>query len=159
MLNRRFVLLSFIASSALSSCASPPVIDVQAEIEAVRDFDLAWQAAFAAGDVEEALSFLAPDAVMMGPNAPAVVGREAHRGDFEAYFADPDVSSSWTAEVIEVSASGDLAYYRGTYHATVQTPEGPVEDVGKFLAVCKKIDGEWKVIAESTNSDLPVVQQ
>jgi ketosteroid isomerase-like protein len=61
--------------------------------------------------------------------------------------------------VIEVAASADLGYYRGTYHVIVETADGPVEDVGKFLAIWKKIHGEWKVIAECVNSDLPAVQQ
>jgi len=154
----RFAVLSLVACSAVSSCASPPSVDVQAEIQAVREMDLAWQAAYAAKNVEESLSFLAPDVVSMGENAPAIVGLEAHRAMFEARFAATNLSVTWNADVIEVAASGDLAYYRGTYHSVMETPEGPVEGGGKFLAVCKKIDGDWKVIAESTTSDSPTAQ-
>jgi ketosteroid isomerase-like protein len=78
---------------------------------------------------------------------------------FEPWLPLPNVSHEFAPEVIEVSASGDLAWDRGTFHSVMETPEGTVEDVGKYLMIWKKMDGEWKVVAECGNSDLPVAQE
>ena len=136
---------------AVSGCASPPMIDVNAEADAIRELDQEWQAAAAAKDVDALLSYYAPDVVKMAANAPAEVGRESLREDYETLFSDPSVSYGWSADVIEVAASGDMAYVRGTYEFT-----SPFEDVGKYLSIWKKIEGEWKVVAECVNSDMPL---
>jgi hypothetical protein len=34
-------------------------------------------------------------------------------------------------------------------------PDGDLLDVGKYLAVWKKIDGEWYIVALSYSSDAP----
>lgn len=132
-------------------CTSHPTIDVAAEAEAIRGLDQRWQAAAAAKDVEAVLSYYAPQVVKMGANAPAQVGRESLREGYQAVFSDPDFSYGWSIEVVEVAASGDLAYARGTYRIT-----SPFEEVGKYLSIWKRIGGEWKVIAECVNSDIPV---
>jgi ketosteroid isomerase-like protein len=56
-----------------------------------------------------------------------------------------------------VAQSGDLAYLLGTYVETATDPQGkPVTDKGKLLEVWKKqVDGKWKWVADTYNSDLP----
>jgi len=140
----------------LIGCANPPQVDLSAEADAIRELDRQWQAAVEAKDVEGVLSFYAPNAVKMDPNAPALVGKEHFREAFEVWLPLPEVSNAFEPDVIEVSASGDMAWDRGTYQFRMETPEGVVEDVGKYLMVWEKIDGEWKVVAECGNSDLPL---
>jgi hypothetical protein len=36
-----------------------------------------------------------------------------------------------------------------------ETPDGPVEDMGKYLVIWRKIDGEWFVAAIAVSSDAP----
>ncbi|HSS44188.1 MAG TPA: nuclear transport factor 2 family protein [Thermoanaerobaculia bacterium] len=66
-----------------------------------------------------------------------------------------NVSVSFSPEVVEAAGSGDIAYDRGTYHFAVDGPTGRTEDVGKYLTVWRKIGGEWRVIADTANSDKP----
>lgn len=139
-----------------SGCATPPQVDIAAEVDAIRELDRQWQAAVDAKDVEAVISFYAPDAVKMEPNAPGIVGIEHFREAFEAWLPLPNVSNEFGPDVIEVAASGDMAWDRGTYHFVMETPEGTVEDIGKYLMVWKKINGEWLVIAECGNSDMPL---
>ena len=46
-----------------------------------------------------------------------------------------------------MSASGDLAYVYGVNRTVLAGPEGDLLDMGKYLAVWKKIDGEWYIAA------------
>ena len=52
-----------------------------------------------------------------------------------------------------VAQSGDLAYETGVNRMMFTTPQGDVLDVGKYLAVWKKVDGVWYVAALSFTSD------
>lgn len=143
----------------LAGCADAPRVDTLAEADLIRELDVQWQAAVDAKDIEACLGFYAPDAMQMPANSPAFVGTEAIRNWYESWLLEPGVSNSFEPEVIEVAASGDLAYDRGTYRFVVEAPEGRVEDVGKYVVIWKKINGEWKVMADIGNSDAPLPVQ
>ncbi len=159
MSSHQVVVLATTACLALIGRTRTPRVDTRAEANAIRELDRRWQAAVAARDIEATLSFYAPDAVEMPANTPTIVGQEAIRKWFESWLLDPNVSNTFSPEVIEVAASGDLAYDRGTYQFAMDTPEGRVEDVGKYVLIWKKIDGEWKAIADISNSDKPLPGQ
>ncbi len=155
--------LTLFASVCLTTigCARTPTVDTRADLDAIRTIEAQWTAAVRAGDVDQLVAFFAPHAVTMDANAPISVGLEAIRGPLESWLADDAVSNTFTAtlDTIEVSASGDLAYTRGTHRLSLTTPGGPVEQVGKWVTIYKKIDGEWKVIVDIWNSDLPLPAQ
>lgn len=48
-----------------------------------------------------------------------------------------------------------MAYEYGVNRMIFTGPEGDLLDVGKYLAIWKKIDGEWYVAALSFTSDSP----
>lgn len=81
-------------------------------------------------------------------------GHEAIREWFGAWLPDPNVTNSFKPEVIEVVASGELAYERGTYEFAIGTEAGRIEDIGRYLVIWKKIEGEWKAAVDISNSDL-----
>ena len=54
---------------------------------------------------------------------------------------------------VEMSAGGDLAYEYGVNRMVLAGEDGDLLDVGKYLAIWKKIDGEWMVAALSFTSD------
>ncbi len=141
--------------SALTACAPAPRADVAAEAAAIRGQNRAWDAAFAAKDIDAAVSYFAPAAILMPAHAPAIVGQEAIREWLGSWLPNPDVASTFVLEDVEVAASGDLAYDRGTYHFTMETPQGRIEDEGKYLIIWKKLDGTWKAIVDISNSNLP----
>ena len=94
-------------------------------------FDRRWVEAVAAKDVQALAAFYSPDGVLMGANAPAVVGRDAIQQWFEGAMQAPSLTYRFTPEVVEVAASGDLAYDRGTYDLAMDAPQGRVNDHGK----------------------------
>ena len=56
---------------------------------------------------------------------------------------------------LEMASSGDLAYEYGVNRMVLAGDDHDLLDVGKYLAVWKKINGEWLVVALSFTSDAP----
>jgi ketosteroid isomerase-like protein len=147
----------------LIGCTKTPSVDTRAEADAIRNIEDQWTAANKAKDINKAVSFFASDAVSMEPNKPiSDIGIEAIRKSWESWFSDTTYlhnTITMTIDTIEVSASGDFGYARGTNHYSLKTPNGPVEYVDKFIDIYKKIDGEWKCIVGIWNSDRPLPAQ
>jgi uncharacterized protein (TIGR02246 family) len=117
------------------------------DADAIRNIEDQWIDANKAKDINKVVSIFASDAVQIEPNKPVSVGIEAIRKSWEIYFSDTTYlhnTITQTIENIEVSASGDLGYARGTVHYSLKTPDGTVEYVDKFVDIYKKIDGDWK---------------
>jgi len=141
------------------ACGGRSNVDLAAEEETIRALDRQWQAAVDGKDVAAAAAFFAPDGIVMPAGGPMIVGREGIEAWFSEWLVSPEVSNSFAPDVIEVAASGDLAYDRGTYRFVMETPEGRFEDVGKYVVVWRKIDGEWLAALDISNSDLPVLRE
>jgi ketosteroid isomerase-like protein len=91
------------------------------------------------------------DAEVYCPSLPAVRGREAIRRFFYG-------NGSNTETVIELPAGNfygndQLVVEEGSYH--FPDGKGGSVDKGKFMAIWKKEDGQWKMYREIWNSDLP----
>jgi ketosteroid isomerase-like protein len=94
----------------------------------------------------------------MEPNMPAMNGKEAIRAGVKEFLADRNFSLNWSPTAVEASKSGDLAYVRGTWTATVTDPKTkkPTNDKGKYASIYRKLgDGSWKVALDINNSDGP----
>ena len=149
---------TILAASMMAGCAVPQV-DVAAETEAVRIRSEGVVAAESAQNVAEALTFYAEEAIVQPAGAPQVQGKEAI-GDLYRQYGGFETGQlkefSGTTSHIEVSAAGDLAYEYGVNRMVLAGPEGDLLDVGKYLLIWKKINGEWFVAALSYSSDSPV---
>jgi uncharacterized protein (TIGR02246 family) len=152
----------FCTCIVLMGCTSTPKVDIQAEKDTIQSMEDQWIVALQTSDAEKILSFYASDAAIMNSNKPIIIGLEAIRNSINSMFADTTLllnTYTGTVDVIEVSATGDLAYARGQQEITIKTKEGLVKDKGKWVDVLKKIDGQWKVTVTIGNSDLPVAGQ
>jgi ketosteroid isomerase-like protein len=140
----------------LIGCSQTPRVDTRAEAEAIRNIEDQWTAANKAKDIDKAVSFFASDAVQMEPNKPIVIGIEPIRKSWESWFSDTTYlhnTITLKMDTIEVSASGDLGYARGTNRYSLKTPNGPAEYVDRFIDIYKKTDGKWKCIVGIWNSN------
>lgn len=145
-----------VAAALVAGCAADPQIDVAAETEALRARSEAIVAAERAQDVEASLAFWAPDAVAQPAGAPQVQGHDAIRALYGQFF-DTGMLKAFegTTSHLEVSRGGDIGYEYGVNRFIFAGPEGDLLDVGKYLAVWKKLDGEWFVAALAFTSDAP----
>ena len=147
--------LTIVAAGLMAACAAPQV-DVAAETEAVRARSAGVVAAEAAFDVAAALAFWAEDAIVQGAGTPQIQGKDAI-GDLYGQYFESGMLKEFSGETsyLEVSAAGDLAYEYGVNRFVLAGPEGDLLDIGKYLVVWKKIDGEWFIAALGFTSDAP----
>jgi ketosteroid isomerase-like protein len=105
-------------------------------------------------DVDEEMSYIADDAVLVPPNMPAITGVRAIREALNA-MVQTEVESlgdrSRGPDTIVVAASGDVAYDVGRYVVVNRGPEGPVKQKGRYITVYKKVDGQWKFAGQAWN--------
>ncbi|RPH80471.1 MAG: DUF4440 domain-containing protein, partial [Nitrospiraceae bacterium] len=121
----------------LVGCTRAPSVDTRAEAESLRNIEAQWLAATKARDINGMIGLYATEGVAMDANAPLFVGHEAIRKGVEAWLVDTTVCRTFASEVdaVEVSASGDLAYTRGTLRYSHYTPKGVVNEVGKWVTI------------------------
>ncbi|HEX7979104.1 MAG TPA: DUF4440 domain-containing protein [Gemmatimonadaceae bacterium] len=144
-----FVLLSLGCASASSGASASG--DAERTLHTRSD---GLQAAESALDAQRAIAFWAPDAVIQPAGAPAVVGRDAIGALYKGFFSSGAIKElKGTPSHVAMAKSGDLAYETGVNRIVMRTPNGDMLDMGKYLLVWKRLDGEWYVSALSFTSD------
>ena len=72
----------------------------------------------------------------------------------------PGLSIDWNITKLDISREGDFAYTLYAYKMSMPGPDGKsvLTDHGKDMAVWKKqSDGQWRIAADTFNSDLRAV--
>jgi ketosteroid isomerase-like protein len=82
-----------------------------------------------------------------------LVGRDAVAALYRQFFSGGMKEIRGTPSHVEMATSGDLAYETGVNRIVLRTPNGDALDVGKYLLVWKRIDGQWYASAISVTSD------
>lgn len=122
---------------------------------AIRGQVAKWLELIKSRDAAAIAQMYTEDGAVMPPNAPMSKGRTAVAETWEALMSAPGFELTFAPEVIVLSSSGDMALDRGTYRMRV-APDGNEQiDIGKYVVVWQKVDGEWKAAADIINSDLP----
>lgn len=134
-----------------------PAADHAAVGEAIRAKDQAFADGMVAGDVEVVMAQYADEAVVLAPGAPMLEGAQAIRDMFAPWLStSPPSSMTLDSETITVAGSGDYAHAVGTFAIGGTDPNGvEYSDDGKFVAVWKNVDGDWRMVADIWNSDNP----
>ena len=147
-----------VVSASRGTCQQTPEIRATAEA-AIRAADAAGLKAAQAKDVVGATSNYADDASWLPPHAPLVRGKEAIRSAWTQFLGTPGLKIEWQITKIDVSRAGDMAYALYKYQMTISAPNGAaIDDRGKDMAVwVKQSNGKWKMVADSFNSDVPLV--
>ncbi len=129
--------------------AEEPEVDVEADIQAIKDFTEEWEVAYNADDIDKLMSLYADNSLRIPANQPPVIGKEAIRGSFQQEFDEFTHEEEDVLEDVEVSC--DLAFARGAWK-NILTPRAGGESRtvnGNWLEILKKQpDGSWKIIIE-----------
>lgn len=140
---------------ALSAClfAAPAFADLSAADRAsIAGASEEWVETYNRNDWVALADLFLPDAVMMPPNHPAVVGRRA----ISAWEQSNENGFQIAFDVQAIDGTGDIAYVRG--RSCVYIPLGRGEfgvDIGKYIEVRRRqSNGEWLIEADLFNSDL-----
>ncbi len=150
----KYAVFGATAIVALAACA-PKAPDSAAEAAAIKADSLVWFDLYNAGDANGVAALYADDGVVMAPGAPAVVGRAAIRD-----YIGSDIENSKAAglvfeadEVTDGAVEGDTAWISGTFSVTDSS--GATVDTGKYLTVFRRTNGEWLIIRDIWNPDMP----
>ena len=131
-------------------------INLPEDIAAIRSVFDKGIAAANAGDAADLAAFYTEDVVVMNPNQPTHIGKEALLQNLHALF-DP-FTVKMTAQIEEVEVSGDWGFTRSSFTWTLTPKAGgePNEDSGNWLVIWRRgPDGSWKVAREIWNSTQP----
>jgi ketosteroid isomerase-like protein len=110
---------------------------------------------FSAGQWDSLAAMYTADAVLMVPNAPPMVGRDAIRAGFAGMGAQMQ-SYTLTLRTDTVIANGPLAVEQGRYTDSGTTVAGvATADSGKYLVQWWMTDAGWRLARDIFNSDLP----
>ncbi len=122
---------------------------VKAAIEASNK---TFGAAIAAGDAKALGTIYTEDATVMPPNSEPVKGRPAIEGLF-GMLVTAGIKGA-TLTTLEVEAHGETAVEVGTY--SLKDATGKEVDRGKYVAIWKRLKGQWKMHRDIWNSSLPM---
>jgi uncharacterized protein (TIGR02246 family) len=138
----------------LAACGAAQQPDPAAELAALLARSQEAAAADAAGDARRLAHLFADDAVVQLAGAPQFHGRNVLRAYFEERFdAGLQQEPIEFRAYLEVAGSGDLAYEYGQQHALPAGDATAALGRGKYLAVWRKIDGDWYIAALSFTGD------
>jgi len=159
----RFVLA---AASAIAAAACTqqhqPTSDTSAVKQQLQEQEARWNQAYARRDGAALAAMYADDAALANPGEDLVRGRQAIDQATRGFAADPSLKVAFSANRIQVAASGDLAYSRGQYTLTMTNPQtkAPETSTGHYLTVWQKqADGSWKAVEDFITPGKPMLSQ
>jgi uncharacterized protein (TIGR02246 family) len=139
-----------------------PVVDVNADIAAIKKILRDYESELNAGDFDSWLSLWTDDGVRMPPDATTRIGvaqiTEELKPIFDQFTFDIKITSIEDAKIF-----GDIGITRCSFNVAI-TPKAGGEKVtvlsnGKALTISKKqLDGSWKIIYDCFNSNIPPEQ-
>ena len=138
--------------------AEEPAVDVEADIAAIKGLLDDWYAAYNAGDSDKIVSLYTEDAMIMEPDEPTQVGKEAILASFKQGMEQYDMQVDESI-VEDVRVSGDLGMARGIDIGTITPKEGgdPIKFNVRWVAIYERqADGTWKTICEISNNNIQV---
>ena len=137
------------------SCQEKPV-DQAAEAEKLMELSRAWAEAAISRDVEKTVSFWADDAIIMSPDEPTMMGKDAIRAMVNSSMQIPGFEVKWAPREAYVSKGGDLGYVLVQNYFKIPTDTlGNVKTIfNKGVEIWKKQeDGSWQNVVDIYNRD------
>jgi uncharacterized protein (TIGR02246 family) len=128
----------------------------KADLIAIKEMMKQFAVTINSGDFEGWISLWTDDGIQLFPGGPARIGKKEIRAGmkpaFDQFILKMEINNQ------ELSASGDLAFARGTYtEALIPKAGGETEKYdGKYLTILEKqTNGSWKVARDCFNSNVP----
>jgi ketosteroid isomerase-like protein len=144
--------LAVAGCGGLEADGPPP----QEDLAAIAEFNQRYLQSINDGDIDTLSSLTTEDHIMMPPNRPPLIGKEANDAANGRVFEQFDIDETWTP--VETVVAGDWAYQRGTF-TVAATPKAGGETrntSGNFLRIYRRQpDGSWRMIRDMFNSDQP----
>jgi len=144
------------AAGCQSAPPKAPTADTGAMTAALDSLNQAFAAAVAARDTDKVVGMYAADAHILPANAPRADGPDAIRALWKGFMAMPGMELVPTSNAPIMTEAGDMIIDIGSYTMKMMDAKGkPMQDVGKYVTIFKKVGGEWKIVVDTFNSDAP----
>lgn len=146
------------ANATDTSAASMPAAasDHSADRAAILAADSAWLRHVVAKNVDSLMTYYAPDVVSYGFGAAPATGLDQLRASYTEMVKSAVSNPKVTPGPVNFSDDGTMAFDHGIYTLTVTPPGGKTStDTGGYLNVWKKMDGQWKMVAEMSTPVTP----
>ena len=152
----RTALLSMLLSAHPQAAGISAAADVDPAIVKLGE---GYAQAVLAKDAATAAAYFRDDGMELPYCAAPVKGRTAIEQRLRALFNSPVSLTAFTMSHLETMVQGDTGYDVGTYQQRWMLPDGKsANDAGKFVAIFKRTQGQWKLAYLIYNTDsLPAV--
>ena len=147
------VLLMIVAAFAIINCGHG--VDIEAEKTALKETLEKTVDAEKRMDADAVVTLFTEDVIVQPQDMPQISGTQALHDLYIEFFKTLVSMDSKSTENI-VASSGDMAYDTGWNLFVFKGPDGNIEVKGKYLAVLKKVDSEWKIAAIAFSNDQPL---
>ena len=127
-----------------------PAVDLAAEEKAIWDRSAEWLKLSQAKDTAAIVdTVFLPDAITVFDGEVRNGSAEIKAGFDEEMAQMPAATLNWTTTAVKLAPSGDMAWETGAF---TMDPDGEGEApsvTGNFVTVWSKVDGIWRVAADS----------
>jgi len=126
------------------------IVSAQPANSPLTELSKQYETAINAGDATKIATLFAEDAVYMAPDMPSIRGRMAIQRHHETEFKEGPAPKG-TIKPLASEISGDLGYVEGEYSLRTGTALAR----GKYVLVCKRVNGQWRIQYEIFNRNEP----
>lgn len=122
----------------------------------LRQTELDFAKAFAERNAARFAEFVADDARFTGGGR-VREGKAAIMEQWTTMMQNPDLTLTWSPDIVEVSRAGDLGYTSGAYEFTLKRRDGSVaRERGRFASVWRRADdGKYRIVFDIGSPEEP----
>jgi len=135
-----------------AACAHQPPLADGAERQRLEQRQGEFLAGLSEQDLERTTALFADDAILHVANMPPIRGRDAIRQFYGNVFRFLTASAP-EPETLRLSSGGTMAYSTGGVTNVFEGEQGPIENVGKYLLIWERRDGDWSIVVYSVSSN------
>ena len=156
--------ISIVALALCLACSSNAKTDAPTDLAAVRSTIEATNAKlegwYATAQIDSVVAAYAADATLLGPNAPAAVGRDAIRTQWSGLVSAG--VPHFSIKTVAVHLADSLAIEHGRYilqlrpKAPADTSKLIMDDRGNYVVAWVRRDGKWLLLYDIAASELPL---
>ena len=144
-------ILFTVVVTAFFSYSNAQKVNLNAELQALRQADKNWSDISASKDAKRYMDFYDKDAIVIDSNGQVTKDKEAILKSVTASFLIPGFSLTFNNENAVVAKASDLGYTTGSWDMQMNNEKGEqVKSHGPYLVIWKKqVDGSWKAVVDS----------
>lgn len=134
----------------------PAKTTVEVDRSTLRQTELDFAKAFVSRNPARFAEFVAEDARFTSAGH-VTEGKSAIVAEWTKMMQDPNLTLTWSPEIVETSEAGDLGYTSGPYEITVKRPDGTVgHGRGRFASVWRRqADGQYQIVFDIGSPEPP----